>query len=144
MPTIDQYFERYRELSKSASELARQLNFAGLGVIWIFKLDTPAGVALPHSLIVPVAWIVVSLLLDLLQYVVGALIWNLYGRHLENLERAAAKTKSPFGKDHVFKNKKWMANVLSCFYYGKVASLCVAYGYIGLYLWTHIIATRSV
>lgn len=61
----------YYEASGKVSELVRQLDFAGIAVIWIFKIgkDEAGGVHFSKALLWPLALFVLSLAFDLLQYV---------------------------------------------------------------------------
>ena len=77
--------EAYEELSGKASEIGRQLNFAGIGIVWIFNKTTDLSkldVNLPVQLIFPLFLLCGSLALDLLQYFLSTLIW--YGYYLAN------------------------------------------------------------
>lgn len=76
--------EAYYFYSGKASDVARQLAFAGIAVVWIFKVEaTPTSVALPPELFKPLIAFVVTLLLDALQYAAGTLIWGIRSRLCE-------------------------------------------------------------
>ena len=67
-----------------ASDITRQLAFAAIAVIWLFKTGAPAGqITVPSVLIFPGILIVAALAADLLQYVVASLIWGGYAYYLE-------------------------------------------------------------
>ena len=54
---------------KRASDVARQLAFAAIAVIWLFKKDTPQGqLSIPHDLIFPGFLVLAALAADFLQY----------------------------------------------------------------------------
>ena len=73
--------DNYYYYSGKASDIARQLGFAGLAIIWIFRIEGGASSSLvPKKLTVPAALIVSALACDLLQYVAGAAIWAIYHR----------------------------------------------------------------
>ncbi len=59
----------YENDSSIISELIRNLSFAGIGLIWIFKNSEPSGKLLPQALVCPILLIVVALSFDLLQYI---------------------------------------------------------------------------
>jgi hypothetical protein len=40
---VEEYWKTFNEFSGKASEINRQLAFAAIAVIWLFKVDTPAG-----------------------------------------------------------------------------------------------------
>ena len=75
--------EHYKYFSESASTICRHLGFAGIVLIWVFKVDRDGARVVPAGLVRPAILIVGSLTLDLLQYVLGALIWGFYSRRLE-------------------------------------------------------------
>jgi hypothetical protein len=71
--------ENYYTLSGKASDVARQLAFAGLALIWVFKTSQGAGLSLvPPPLFPPALMFAVTLALDLLQYVAAAMVWGIY------------------------------------------------------------------
>jgi len=81
---LESYRSAYYDLSGKASDVARQLALAGIALIWIFKLDNAGPLAIPVPLLLPAALFVVTLALDLLQYVFGALIWGAFNRYHES------------------------------------------------------------
>lgn len=63
------------------SDLVRQLSFAGIAVIWMFRVGTDTGgIAFKPVLIVPLLTFIASLALDLLQYLYASIAWSLYAR----------------------------------------------------------------
>ena len=77
------YRASYYELSGKASDVARQLAFAGIALIWIFHERGSAPLAIPRPLIAPAALFISGLGFDLLQYLCGPLIWGAFHRHQE-------------------------------------------------------------
>lgn len=55
------------------SDLVRQLSFAGLGLIWILK---DVNNMLPRMLILAAIFIIITLFLDILQYIASSVIWG--------------------------------------------------------------------
>ena len=81
---VEHYRQTFYEFSGKASDITRQLAFAAIAVIWLFKKDTLQNqLSIPHDLILPGILIVATLAADLLQYTGGAGIWYLYYRYLE-------------------------------------------------------------
>lgn len=103
---LESYRSTYYELSGKASDVARQLSFAGIALIWIFKLENAGPLSIPAPLIFPAALFVVALALDLSQYVFGALIWGAFSHY------------------HERKGKKDNQNVLAPVYFNWPALLC--------------------
>lgn len=75
--------EEYYFRSGKASDICRQLGFAGIALIWVFKANTANGGGIPEALLFPGLLIIAALSLDFLQYFVGALIWGGFHRVLE-------------------------------------------------------------
>ena len=80
---LSDYRDAYYELSGKASDVARQLAFAGIALIWIFHETGGNPIAIPHPLLWPAACFICGLAFDLLQYVSGALIWGAFHRYEE-------------------------------------------------------------
>lgn len=59
--------DNYYFYSGKASDIARQLSFAGLGVVWIFKIDSASGPVVPSRFVLPTLLILVALSCDFLQ-----------------------------------------------------------------------------
>ena len=72
--------ENYQYYSGKASDIVRQLGFAGIAVIWIFKYTNNGKQIVPSELIPAAILIVLSLSFDFLHYVIGSLILGLYHR----------------------------------------------------------------
>lgn len=110
--------EFYYLNSGKTSDLVRQLGFAGIAVIWIFKSEVQGVPKIPQTLLFPLSLIVVGLALDLLQYAVATSIWGIFHR---------SKEKSGISEDASFvapRQFNWPALV---FFVLKVISIAVAY-----------------
>ena len=68
----------YRDYSGKASDINRQLGFAGIAIIWIFKSSSLAQPLLPKPLVLPALFLSLGLFFDLLHYVVAAIIWKAF------------------------------------------------------------------
>jgi hypothetical protein len=78
MKMVEDYRKDFYEFSGKASDITRQLAFAAIEVIWLFKADAPTGrITIPPDLIWPDILIVAALAADLLQYVAASLIFCL-------------------------------------------------------------------
>jgi len=85
--------ERYTYYSGEASGIVRQLAFAGIALVWLFKTEVDKQWKIPAELLPATALIVLTLILDFLQYVVGSLVWAAYNR---SKERAGTNEESEF------------------------------------------------
>jgi len=93
---INDYRETYYALSGKASDVCRQLAFAGIALIWIFKEDKGGPLAVPDALLLPAALFVIALALDLVQYVYGSLAWGAFSRYHEGRQiSATAELSAP-------------------------------------------------
>jgi hypothetical protein len=112
---------RYKYYSEKASDRVRQLGFAGIALIWIFRRNANGELQLPEQLIPPALALILALACDFLQYVAGTLIWAVYGRWLEFRK---------MGKDTEFQAPdavNWPA--LICFW-SKICLMAIAYALI--------------
>ncbi len=74
------YKKAYEDLSGTASGVNRQLAFAGIAVIWVFRHGEGAGCSIPDDLVAPLLCFTLALAFDLGQYVCGALLWHWFYR----------------------------------------------------------------
>lgn len=70
--------ENYYYFSQKMSEIVRQLGFAGVALIWIFKDEVDGKQVVPPALLTTAKFIVIGLGFDLLHYVAGTLVWGIY------------------------------------------------------------------
>lgn len=80
---LKDYKKEYQWYSGKASDIVRQLSFAGIAIIWIFKAQSQNLPTIPDALLLPLVLFCVSLASDLLQYLFGYLIWFLFFRFQE-------------------------------------------------------------
>lgn len=116
----------YDYFSGKASDIARQLAFAGIAIIWVFKTDQAGRYVVPSELFLPGTLIVLGLALDFLHYIVATAIWGIYNR---------IKEKQHVGEDEDFKAPpifNWPALI---FFWAKVAAIAAAYFFLLRFLW---------
>src|SRR5215208_1329761 len=75
--------EAYQYYSGKTSDIVRQLAFAGLAVIWVFKTDAGGRQIINPQLLLAGIFLILGLTLDFLHYVVGTLVWGAYNRKKE-------------------------------------------------------------
>ncbi|WP_175703183.1 hypothetical protein [Burkholderia ambifaria] len=85
MTTVAEYQGTYHWHSTKASDVSRQLGFAGIAVIWLFKTQATGSptITMPALLDLPLALIVLSLSLDLFQYIWQSMLWGVVWRLFE-------------------------------------------------------------
>ena len=82
---LSEYRDAYYGASGTASTVCRQIAFAGVALVWVFK-DGEAksqALSLPQELLIPTALLIATLTFDLLQYASAAVIWGFYCRYKE-------------------------------------------------------------
>jgi hypothetical protein len=131
---LSKYRETYYEFSGKASDVARQLAFAGIALVWIFRIDSRPAPSLPRELLPPSCFLALALALDLLQYALAALIWGTFHRYHE--KRLKDKRKDPELTAPPYFN--WPAQI--CFLI-KLVSVVIAYILIINYIWHVLIST---
>jgi hypothetical protein len=77
---VQDYRETFYWYTGKASDITRQLSFAAIAIIWIFKKDGGTALTVPRELLMPGLLIVLALSFDLLQYCLGTVIWFLFYR----------------------------------------------------------------
>src|SRR5680860_754515 len=119
--TVADYKEDYEYFTGKASEINRNLALAGIAIIWIFKTTSETGIAIPQDLITPLIWLVISLSLDLLQYIVGGLIWLIFYRYQEyRINRKKIKANKNIKAPAVF------PGILHFIYWSKlISNICL-------------------
>jgi len=111
--------EAYYDYSRKASEINRQLGFAGIALIWVFRIEGPQRTQLPPNLLLAATVIFISLALDLLQYVIGTLTWGLYSRYHERRGVSEARDLAA---------PRWINWTTLALFWTKMAAMCIVYG----------------
>src|SRR5215213_6125443 len=81
----------HKHYNENINQSVRQLAFAGIAVVWLFKVNASNTINLPRSFIWPLLLFVITLALDFIHFVVGSL---LFGRSISTL---FAKWTNPQG-----------------------------------------------
>lgn len=84
----------YQAASGSASDHTRKLDFAGIAVIWVFRVEADGVHSLHWFLLIPLCAFVASLACDLAQYVYCSLLWGILHRVKE---KRGTKEEEEFG-----------------------------------------------
>jgi hypothetical protein len=130
---LSQAREAYYAHSGSASSNSRQIAFAGIAVIWLFNSPSELRpIALPEELIFVALLLVISLALDLMQYVFASLIWGAFSRIVEYRIRRQLSEDLSYDPD-VPANPLLNWPGLACFW-AKLAVLITAYAFLGRFL----------
>jgi hypothetical protein len=121
---LQDYRDAYYAHSKNASDTSRQLCFAGIAVIWLFRDPKGGPIAVPIELFLPTSLFVFALALDLFQYVAATAIWGFFARYHERLKKSEDQELSSS------KYLNWPA--LGCFW-GKLFLVLLAYVFLFRY-----------
>lgn len=107
---LEKIQQTYYDASSSLSNINRQSCLGGIALIWLFKgsiskstlADSSESILLfPNLLYWSLVFLVLSLIMDFLQYTVTTLIWGVYGyineKYLEenNLDKKTYSSKEP-------------------------------------------------
>ncbi len=127
--------EFYTTYSSKASDVARQLAFAGIGIVWVFR--SPIDGSIPPDLLLPLSLYSVTLGLDLLQYLSASLMW---GRLEHKWEKKWFKEKKELGIESNRDNlrPKYVRLPQTIFFYLKQATILVAYILTATFVWSLI------
>jgi hypothetical protein len=122
---LKDYRETYYTFTGKASDINRQLAFAAIAVIWLFKRDVSGVPSVPPPLILPGALVVLALAVDLLQYLLGAIIWYCFYR---------SKEKAGIPENRDIDHSPWLERPITALFWVKVACTITAYYFIFLFL----------
>ena len=129
MMRLSQIREAYEELSGKLSDVNRQLAFAGIGIIWIFKITDDHSPIIPNELLEPVIFLIISLALDLCQSLIQTFTWYIYylWKHYNNDDE-----EQIVHEPESFNCIPWL------FLLFKVIALITAYIYLFIFLWERL------
>ena len=80
---LKEVWKDYDYYTKTLSTISRQLGFAGLAIIWIFKTEKAGNYEVPAELVWPTILLVGGLAADFFHYLIASEIWRFYARHRE-------------------------------------------------------------
>ena len=117
------------EYSGKASDITRQLAFAGMAGIWIFKPPVPDGgqISIPTSLVIAGTMFISSLAIDLSQYVLAVILWKGFHRK---------KELSGLGSEEEVKLPAGYSSMLYRFFYLKIFASIAGFAFLLYYMCT--------
>ncbi len=122
---LEEYKKDSYEFSKSTSDLVRQFAFAGIAIIWIFKIEKPVDHLIPAKLFKPLLFLIFTLCFDLLQYLIPSIIWWIFYSYHERKGRSGNYEIKADGRLSL---PGWIC------YLGKIIMLVIAYILITKYI----------
>jgi hypothetical protein len=126
--------EAHYSHSGTASSIARQSAFAGIAIVWLFNGSGEGSppISLPPVLLLATLLLVLTLVLDLMQYVIATLVWSWFARRIETVQKHQPPEKQELPASPYL---NWPS--IGCFW-GKVATLFAAYTMLALFLLPHV------
>ena len=121
---LSSYVATYEGFSAKVSESVRNLSFAGIAVIWIFKKSNLGVNSIPSELTVPTIFFVSTLVFDFLQYLYASVVWYSFYR----LKRIKAEKEGE--KDPDVHSPKSITNAIWSIWGIKVILLLIGYFYL--------------
>lgn len=114
---IKDCIESFYYNSGKASDICRNLGFAGLALIWAFRVTAGERLLIPHILRYAGILLLTGLALDLLQYIVATIVWRIYYRFKE----------ARISLDKEFLAPKWINYPADTFFVLKLIAIFIAY-----------------
>lgn len=111
------------EFTSKLSDINRNLAFAGIAIIWIFKVEINESISLPNKFLLPLLLVLLSLVIDLIQYLYLSIIWTHFHR---------SKEREKINDEEEIKAPKSYSNIAYFLFYGKVFFNMA--GYISLFI----------
>ena len=124
---LSKFREKADKYTSKTSEITRQLSLAGVAIIWLFYHQNLQSPALDKFLLIPLIFLVLALLFDLLQYFVGGKTWMDFYRKKEKELRSLENDPEILAPSRL--NKP-----IYFFYYGKIVLMVFSYFFIIGYL----------
>jgi len=122
LPDAWAYFSDH---SGRASDVNRQLAFAAIAIVWVFRGAEGGPLSIPNQLLWAGLFSSLALAADLVHYLVAAICWGTYARHLE---------KKHYRTDQRFKAPTWLNTPAWIFFAGKIVAVAIAYGFIAVFM----------
>ena len=125
--------ENYSYFSGKVSDIVRHFGFAGIALIWIFKVSVDGKTYVPEPLIIPGIIIVAALMLDLLQYLSGTIAWGIFNRKKENEFNKSDLTNEAIAQQF-FQAPRYINWATIFFFWLKIPTMIAAYVFIIEYM----------
>lgn len=132
---LKDWLDDFHDDTGKISELVRGLAFAGIGIIWIFQNTDLSHNIIPKELVIPLKFIVIGLLLDLIQY-----IWRAVNIYIVYQIKANKYDKGKLTDDDIsdVKLPNYISIVTWLLFAAKIISIAIAYYKIYQFLLTRL------
>jgi hypothetical protein len=115
------YLETSRDYTDKASNISRQLNFAGIGIVGLILFFNKSAGINNSIILLTLISISISLFTDFLQYAVGAFLWKNF--YLNKINKGI----KPDANVDFEEEDEWRKNRINIFYYVKFIFLVISY-----------------
>lgn len=133
--TLKEIRDDYVRYSANVSELSRNLSYAGIGIVWIFKHSSNSEEdvstfmsSIPSELKWPLILFIAVLILDLFQYVIQTAIWYPYYVKHKEQHKNEKEDDVNLHEPEIYSAIPW------CFWLFKLIIVVVAYFLMGIFL----------
>jgi len=118
---LEEFKKDYYDFTEKVSTNVRQYSFAGIGIIWLFKINEPNAISLSTDLVWSLLFLCLTLLFDLLQYLIPSILLDFFYRKHEKLGAKSDKEVT------IYWWQPWPGRI---FYFLKLISVIIAYSLI--------------
>lgn len=80
---LSEYKNDYYVFTGKLSDINRQIAFAGIALIWIFKKSDGINISICGELVLPTIFLASSLAFDMFQYIYQSITWAIFYRYHE-------------------------------------------------------------
>jgi hypothetical protein len=129
--TLKDVWAYYSSYNKSVNEITRQIAYAGIAIIWVFRVTASNQIHVPKGLFIAGFFIGLALFLDYLQYIVGSMIYERFGTRMEK------KIKTD---DEEFQEPEELLRPMDALFYAKIVAVLAGYIFIMKFLVDNLLA----
>lgn len=127
---LSEYKETYEMFTGKLSDINRQIAFAGLAIIWVFKQTNGMQISICNDLVLPSIFLAVALGCDMIHYIYQSFAWAIfYGN----------KEREGISEDEDIDAPRWINIASWLLFCSKILSVIIAYVLIIKYLIQHLV-----
>ena len=93
--SLKEFKDAYYYYTSMVSSVGRQVAFAGIAIVWIFRMGSEQEISLPKGLLYSTVALVVCLAFDFLHYLTSSMVWGIYHRVKEKTHNSSEELKAP-------------------------------------------------
>lgn len=116
---LSEFKEDYYLFTGKLSDINRQIAFAGIALIWVFKKGSDLDFQIDNKLILPAILIVCALAFDIFQYIYQSIVWSIF---------YTLKNRKYKSEDKKIKSPEYLNYPAWFFFSIKVILVLIAYG----------------